>query len=360
MGTIELHRPSTAPAALVRPEPRSPIHVRKATLAGGGADMKFIDALQKQHSDKVGFLPFKQIEARISKGGVLIAEEQAGGAGAIGYVIFADKYMHREELGICYQLNIAPNKQRGLAGAALIQAAFEHCAYGTKLFCCWCAQDIEANHFWESIGFVPIAYRSGSRGKAQGGSRKDQRIHIFWQKRVREGDNGPPTGTPWWYPSETKGGAMKEGRIVLPIEPGTHWSDVKMIVLPGSPPMEPGAPTALPIGEVEPKPKRSAAKKPKPATKRPAYVAPGGLWVAPPKPTAEEIKAAKAAEPKPKREKQKNDPKLVAAAREFRDRYLDEVNSGRHMLESAGKYEVSRQLPPTPASIELVPLLNAA
>jgi hypothetical protein len=32
----------------------------------------------------------------------------------------------------------------------------------------------------------------------------------------------------------------------------------------------------------------------------------------------------KAGPPKPKREKQKNDPKYVAAARELRDRYLDD------------------------------------
>lgn len=63
---------------------------------------------------------------------------------------------------------------------------------------------------------------------------------------------------------------------------------------------------------------------------------------------------------KPKREKQKNDPKLVAAAREFRDRYLDEVNSGRHMLEANGKYDVSRQLAAAPTQVESVPLLNAA
>lgn len=50
----------------------------------------------------------------------------------------------------------------------------------------------------------------------------------------------------------------------------------------------------------------------------------------------------------------------MAAAREFRDRYLDEVNSGRHMLEANGKYDVSRQLAAAPTQVESVPLLNAA
>ena len=48
--------------------------------------------------------------------------------------------------------------------------------------------------------------------------------------------------------------------------------------------------------------------------------------------------------PKAKREKQKNDPKYVAAARELRDRYLDEVNSGRCLPAANGKYDVSRSL----------------
>ena len=42
----------------------------------------------------------------------------------------------------------------------------------------------------------------------------------------------------------------------------------------------------------------------------------------------------------------KVDPKLVAAARELRDRYLERVNrEGRFVLEAAaGKYDVSRTL----------------
>ena len=65
-----------------------------------------------------------------------------------------------------------------------------------------------------------------------------------------------------------------------------------------------------------------------------------GISFAAPKPAA-------APTAKPKREprpKAKNDPKLVAAARELRDRWMEEVNSGRYLPESQGKYEVSRQI----------------
>jgi hypothetical protein len=55
---------------------------------------------------------------------------------------------------------------------------------------------------------------------------------------------------------------------------------------------------------------------------------------------------------KPKREKQpklKNDPKHVAAARELRDRYLEQFNSGLLLGESSqGKYAVGRMIEERP------------
>jgi hypothetical protein len=46
---------------------------------------------------------------------------------------------------------------------------------------------------------------------------------------VRAGDDA----TPWWFPSETTGGAIGAARIVLPIPPGKHWSDELPVSLPG-------------------------------------------------------------------------------------------------------------------------------
>ena len=59
-------------------------------------------------------------------------------------------------------------------------------------------------------------------------------------------------------------------------------------------------------------------------------------------PAEEEPKKAKT----PKKPRPKNDPKMVEAVRELRDRFLDEVNSGRLLPggECEGKYDVSRQL----------------
>src|SRR5688572_22034932 len=231
-------------------------------------DVPFIDSLQKLHTRMVGWMPTKQLEGKIAAGHVLIAEEvrsQKSEVGEedvgssprltsdlrpltsvrVGYCIGHDQYFKRDDVGIIYQMNVAPGRQRSFVGATLLRAMFDRAAYGCRLFCCWCAQDIEANRFWESMGFVPLAFRAGSEKKS--------RVHIFWQTRIRRGD----TTTPWWFPSQTSAGSIREDRLVLPIPPGTHWSDAKPIILPALSSVEgPG---------VEAEPKRlpgSTARKP--------------------------------------------------------------------------------------------------
>src|SRR5207244_769959 len=74
----------------------------------------------------------------------------------------------------------------------------------------------------------PIAFRTGSRTKGKSAAgKKAPRIHIFWQKRIRAGD----ATTPWWYPSQTGGGEMREDRLVFPIPPGVSWRDVLPVVV---------------------------------------------------------------------------------------------------------------------------------
>jgi N-acetylglutamate synthase-like GNAT family acetyltransferase len=189
------------------PIPRISVSVRPGTME----DLPFIDGLQKKHSKQLGFMKTAALQGKIKLGHVIIAEDES--TQRVGYCIGNDQYFKRDDLGVIFQLNVVPDKRRSLIGATLIKAMFERAAYGCRLFCCWCAQDIEANRFWESLGFVPLAFRAGSKSK--------DRVHIFWQKRIREGD----TTTPWWFPSKTSGGAIGEERLVLPIPPGTRWHD---------------------------------------------------------------------------------------------------------------------------------------
>ncbi|MEM9415838.1 MAG: hypothetical protein AAGA29_10225 [Planctomycetota bacterium] len=275
-----------------------------------------------------------------------------------------------------YQMNVVPERRRGLVAASLLRAMFERSAYGVKLYCCWCAQDLAANRFWEAMGFVPLAFRTGSRKKSwkgeDGARHKGPRIHIFWQKRIRQGDHE----TPWWFPSQTGSGAMREDRIVLPIPPGTHWSDAKPAVLPGvdsvfgeiadqraeADRIAGAEQKRLPQSKEERQQRRAAKQAAREeAAARSESVAAGGLHFGP----RADSEGAAGSEGKDETKRQqkearkraqaevskKNDPRLVAMARELRDRWLEYVAAQPGMVGGGvggggriGKYDISRRI----------------
>jgi ribosomal protein S18 acetylase RimI-like enzyme len=331
--------------------PRCAISIRLATTD----DLPFIDALQKKHHKQLGFFPRAQMEGYIKNGWVLVAEQAgsrqraAGSEGTqlptaccqppalLGYIASRDRYQKRDELGAIFQLCVDDCAQRKLVGAMLLKEVFEQSPYGCKLFCCWCAQDIEANHFWEAMGFVPLAFRAGSAKKG--------RVHIFWQRRIRAGDET----TPYWFPSQTGGGAIGEDRLVLPIPPGMHWSDEMPRVLPQELPVASGQLPEVRQRKQIAGPKIKASKAPE---RRTYCISRSKLHFGLPKP----VKESKDKPPREKRKAMKNDPKLVAAARELRDRWMEQVNSGQYLPAAQGKYEVSRSLvAPEPKQPMLLP-----
>jgi hypothetical protein len=348
---------------LIVPIPSAPIHIRLATVA----DVPFIDGLQKENARQLGFLARSWIEAKIAKGQVLIAEEVRGQtsevsavperseplatgnrqlATPLGYIIAQDKYLKREELGLIVQLCVVKTSQRGLIGATLLKAAFDRAAYGCRLFCCWCAQDLEgANRFWEAMGFVPLAFRAGSERK--------RRVHIFWQKRVRGDDD---VSAAWWYPSTTGGGAIREDRLVFPIPPGVSWREVRPVQLPV-------ASCQLPVKRTEriPNRKSQTANRKSPAGPGPGMVGilVGGKIKYVPRPgyvqevVSCQLPVVSQGKPRARRPEAKIDPMFLAAARELRDRYLEHVNEGRGLL-PGGKYDVARALPGTASAPQLV------
>jgi hypothetical protein len=336
------------------PIPRVPLTFRVGTMG----DIPFMDAMQKANSRALGRFPFKQYEEYVELGAVLIAEENQeespqrhgahGGAldvsGAppcppcvrgepLGFIISRDRYLKRDELGVIFQLCVVPGHRRGFVGAALVQEAFARSAYGCRLYCLWCAQDLEANYFWESLGFVPLAFRSGSDRK--------KRVHIFWQKKIN-----PAVSAGWWYPFQTTGGALRADRIVFPIPPGTSWKDVRAVEIPGE---------KLPVASRQLPDKRAgrsgtglATDNRQLATPKPLPISRGtGLRFGP---------APKVDQPTKRRKsggsgkgalpvKVKVDKKFLDAARELRDRYLEHVNGGDgEALLPSGKYAVTKAL----------------
>jgi len=356
---------------LPAPRTEKPISIRVATPE----DIPWMDSLHKKRNFELGWCTLQQFEGYIRDECILIAESSAGvpartmpiGAGGdaratepLGYVMFRDRYFKRDEVGYIVHLNVAEGSQRKLIGAALVQEVFDRAAYGCRLYSCWCRQDLAANYFWEAIGFKPLAFRAGGRSR--------QQIQIFWQKRVRAGDEE----TPYWYPSWTTAGAIREDRLVFPIPPGTHWSDAKPMVLPGGPGEESGGRNQELEGGAEDKKEKNKNKRrtkkgaPPQASdfltirngevitnrKDPRLMQPYFETAAQREERLrleEEAKKAleqpKAKKKKEKVEKKKADPKHVAGCRELRDRYLEAVNDGKIELPGGGKYDVERALP---------------
>ncbi len=319
-------------------------------------DVPFMDSLQKKTTKQVGWMPTKQFEGKVKAGHVLVAvvdsselivdrnaDERSSlstinsqPSTPVGYLIGNDQYFKRDDVGIIYQINVLPEMRRSLVAASLLKAQFERSAYGCRLYCCWCAQDIEANRFWEAMGFVPLAYRAGSEKRgAKGGAR----VHIFWQKKIRGSDDA----VNWWFPAKTDQGALREDRIVLPIPPGTHWSDAKPPVLTEAQPSQPLIEERTTGRTRGPRIKKEPAA---PVSRKVHFVPPGATLP----PVVDEKKDEPVEKPKVKRKKAKIDPKYIAAARELRDRYLEQVNEKGFRLESTGKYEVVRVTESTPKS----------
>jgi hypothetical protein len=118
-------------------------------------DVPFLDSLQRLHTKQVGWMPTKQFEEKVTLGHVLIAEEKETADCAdnadntnsmhssvqsaksvvqpLGYCIGNDQYFKRDDVGIIYQMNVVPAKQRGFIGAILLKAMFDRAAYGCRV-----------------------------------------------------------------------------------------------------------------------------------------------------------------------------------------------------------------------------------
>jgi ribosomal protein S18 acetylase RimI-like enzyme len=347
--------------------PRSAIRIETATLD----DLPAIDALQKQFGKALGYFPTAQLKGYLETGGVLVArgdrrhegteahrhEGEEGAEEGIasscmpsvppclgasvpdlaGYIISRDRYLKRDELGVIYQLCVSPSAHRKLIGAALVKAAFERSAYGCRLFCLWCAQDLEANRFWEAMGFVPIAFRAGSG--------KRRRVHIFWERRVRADD----VVTPYWFPARTTGGALRDDRLVFPIPHGLAWHDPMPVILPQQDEQEQPNPEQRALPEKPAGRPKAKAKIIAPAPTVSRYAISRSTLYFAPRPEEKPIQ-----KPRPKRPAVKSNPRLLAMARELRDRWIELVNAGELVLADA-RYDVARIECRSPTPQRLLP-----
>jgi hypothetical protein len=171
--------------------------------------------------------------------------------------------------------------------------------------------------------------------------------------------------TPYWYPFQTNSGAIREDRLVFPIPPGTHWSEVTAVAVgsqnsvsriqkpedsraiagPGAKRGARGARGAG-AGNADSAKRVSQAKPAAPVAAVKGCII--SRWGAAPatSPKVGEVKSALPAvqAKRAKEQAQRIDPRYVSAARELRDRYLERINGSAALLASSGKYELRRAL----------------
>ncbi len=123
---------------------------------------------------------------------------------------------------------------------------------------------------------------------------------------------------------------------MFPIPPGTHWSEVKAVAVP----VERGL--AVPAEQKQIASRKRSGQRPKPP-QRPAGLLSGFRFASDEKLREQEAPKAAKAKP-PKAPQAKIDPKFFTAARELRDRWMEQVNGDALALPSQGKYEVTRML----------------
>jgi hypothetical protein len=213
----------TAEQLLKLPDPRNGEHkhveIRPAVPGNNDRDLKFLDHLQKKFSHQIGFLPKQALEWNIEKGKVSIALENDEPA---AYLLGKGNYLRDPHFGIIYQAAVSYDARRRLMGTALVQHFIDHMEPNVRLIGLWCAQDIEANEFWNACGFEAIAARHGSRRKG--------RVHIFWVGKTP----GRGANEPLRYPRYTKGGLMREHREVYGLAPGSEYKEVVLPELEGA------------------------------------------------------------------------------------------------------------------------------
>lgn len=343
-------RPVGLEAPPARPILDENLTIRPAVIS----DEPFIDHCQKLFKGHLGFLYSGTIARKIDRGEVLVAID---GVGAWhGYVMGTTAYDKNDAVSRVDQIAVVPARQRRQLGGALLSAWIDKLPYGVTLICCWCAQDLREGRFWEAQGFIPLAFRAG--GQTQG------RVHIFWQRRTRTGDRT----TSFWYPKESANGAMSAARLILPIPIGADWREIDLPrvlpqgegseqLLPATGPMTPAMITARGTARQRALPGQTAARKTlSPAeyqaklrekmhsqrSKAPTTAAIVGQHENAPAAQQAAIKQA----PKPR---VRNTPEHVAAAREIRDRWLEELNEMD--IAEGGSFDPSRNIDAAPTAM---------
>ena len=143
-----------------------------AVIPAKAEDIQFCVSLAKQESRAVGFIPKPRIAEQIGKGRILVLKR---GNVRVGYLYYS---VNRNRTTIkILQIVVRPDMRRKGCGKRLVDAVKES-APGATLITLRCSEDLDARHFWESVGF--------SRGAAHCSTNFRKRVRririVGWSK----------------------------------------------------------------------------------------------------------------------------------------------------------------------------------
>lgn len=131
----------------------------------------YVDALQRKNAEALSFYPRQVFEREQEKGrlflGMLNGEP-------CGYLYVG---AHSQDVK-CHQVCIQYDARRRLHGAAIVAVMEQYASEGRAAsITLRCGFDLDANEFWESLGYQCIAHHIG-------GVRRMRTINV-WQKQLR-------------------------------------------------------------------------------------------------------------------------------------------------------------------------------
>lgn len=125
------------------------------------SELKYIISLSKKFTNQIGFIPKPRIETDFEKGRFLIERENDEPCGFL-YCGNGKKNL------VILQAAIQYDAQRRTHGLNLVKRLILYAeAKGFETISCKCADDLEANEFWKSCGFVwsGISEHESKRGR---------------------------------------------------------------------------------------------------------------------------------------------------------------------------------------------------
>jgi N-acetylglutamate synthase-like GNAT family acetyltransferase len=125
------------------------------------SEIKYIVSLSQRHYEQIGFIPEPKIRAYNEKGQVYLARENGD---FCGFLLFGKNWPNIK----IYQAVIQYDARRRYHGYNLVGKLIKYAdKHGFATISLWCANDLDANEFWQECGFQFIQTRDGGNKRGR-------------------------------------------------------------------------------------------------------------------------------------------------------------------------------------------------